>query len=158
MTILTKMKVENIYISPGHNFFGRYGEEALKHETITVDSVQCVAGKGLVGDRFFDYKEDYKGQITFFSKEVFEKMSEALDVHDRSTAVVRRNVIVSGVDLNTLVGQRFTLQGIEFEGVRECSPCEWMDGAFAPGAMEFLKGQGGLRCRILTDGILETGS
>lgn len=151
------MKVESIYISKEHNFFGRYGMGSLNHETIGVDSVRCVTGKGLEGDRFFGYKEDYKGQITFFSKEVFESMSNVLDVHDRSTAVVRRNVIVSGADLNALVGQSFKVQGIEFEGVQECSPCEWMDEAFGQGAMGFLKGQGGLRCRILTDGILEVG-
>jgi MOSC domain-containing protein YiiM len=33
-------------------------------------------------------------------------------------------------------------------------PCFWMDKAFAPGAEEALEGQGGLRARILTDGIL----
>ena len=148
------MKVEAIYISPGHNYFGRYGKGSLNHETQAVDSVRCVAGRGLEGDRFFDYKEDYKGQITFFSQEIFDAMSDILDIHDKSTAVVRRNVVVSGVDLNNLVGQRFTLQGIEFEGMKECSPCEWMDEAFGPGAMDFLKGRGGLRCRILTDGVL----
>ena len=151
------MKVEAIYISPGHNYFGRYGKASLKHETQLVDLVRCVAGRGLEGDRFFDYKEDYKGQVTFFSQEIFEKMCETLDVYNKSTAVVRRNVVVSGVDLNELVGKRFTLQGIAFEGMKECSPCEWMDEAFAPGAMDFLKGRGGLRCRILTDGILKTG-
>src|SRR4029077_13783233 len=32
----------------------------------------------------------------------------------------------------------------------------WMDGAFAPGAQEFLKGRGGLRAKILTDGLLRS--
>ena len=151
------MKVEAIYISPGHNYFGRYGKGSLNHETQSVESVRCVAGRGLEGDRFFDYKEDYKGQVTLFSQDVFDQMCKTLDVHDKTTMVVRRNVVVSGVDLNSLVGKRFTLQGIEFEGMKECSPCEWMDEAFAPGAMDFLKGQGGLRCRILTDGVLKKG-
>ena len=66
----------------------------------------------------------------------------------------RRNVLTTGVDLNTLIGQRFTLQGIEFEGVEECRPCYWMDEAIAPGAEDYLKGHGGLRARILNDGVL----
>jgi len=148
------MRVENIYISPNHNFFGRWGKGSAKHETVEVDSVKCVAGRGLEGDRFFDYKDNYRGQVTFFSQEVFDGMCRALDIHDRSTKVVRRNVVVSGVELNRLVGQCFELQGVKFEGVEECSPCEWMDEAFGPGAMQYLKGQGGLRCRILNDGVL----
>lgn len=49
------------------------------------------------------------------------------------------------MDLNRLIGQRFSLQGIEFEGVEECRPCYWMDQAIAPGAENYLKGHGGLR-------------
>ena len=69
------MKIEAIYISDGHDFFSRYGMERLNHEVQSPDSVNCVAGKGLEGDRFFDYKEDFKGQITFFSAETPSKFS-----------------------------------------------------------------------------------
>jgi MOSC domain-containing protein YiiM len=71
-----------------------------------------------------------------------------------SPALARRNVITRGVDLNELIGQEFELQGVRFLGIEECRPCYWMDGAFAPGAQEFLKGRGGLRAKILTDGKL----
>jgi hypothetical protein len=50
-----------------------------------------------------------------------------------------------GIDLNNLIGARFTLQGIEFEGICECKPCYWMDLAIAPGAEAVLQGRGGLR-------------
>jgi MOSC domain-containing protein YiiM len=72
----------------------------------------------------------------------------------KSPGVTRRNVITRGVDLNSLIGQRFANQGVEFEGVAECSPCHWMNQAIAPGAESALRGRGGLRARILTDGIL----
>jgi MOSC domain-containing protein YiiM len=64
-------------------------------------------------------------------------------------------VLTRGVDLNTLIGSEFEVQGVRFEGVRECSPCYWMDQAFAPGAEAWLKGRGGLRARILTAGWLK---
>ena len=41
---------------------------------VEMASVECTAGRGLRGDRFFDYKEDYKGQITFFAWEVYEDL------------------------------------------------------------------------------------
>ncbi len=121
---------------------------------VEVESVDCVAGKGLKGDRFFGFKEDYKGQVTFFSQAVFEDMRSRFEVDEANPAWFRRNVLVDGVDLNTLIGQEFELQGIRFKGTEECRPCYWMDQAFADGAHEALKGNGGLRAKILTDGVL----
>ena len=150
----TTIKVREIYVSPGHNFFGHHGKLAGTHPTISVDEVECVAGEGLRGDRFFGYKKNYQGQVTFFAEEVFKDLCEQFKVVDKSAGVLRRNVITSGIDLNQLVGVQFELQGIRFEGVAECSPCLWMNQAFGTGAEEFLKDRGGLRARILTTGIL----
>lgn len=150
------MQVARLYLSPGHNFFGRHGQAAGEHPTLAVPEVECVAGRGLMGDRFFDYKTDYKGQVTFFAEEVWLDLCDRLGVApaERAPGVFRRNVITRGVDLNTLIGREFTLQGVVFEGVAECTPCHWMDEAFAPGAHAALAGRGGLRARILTDGVL----
>ncbi len=149
------MQIVALYISPGHNFFGHHEKPPGENPILAVDQVECVAGKGLRGDRFFGFKEDYKGQITFFSEEVYLALSQELGKFDRPHSVFRRNVIVRGVDLNGLIGQEFMIQGIRFEGMSECAPCYWMDQAFAPGAEEFLKGRGGLRARILSDGVLQ---
>jgi MOSC domain-containing protein YiiM len=79
-----------------------------------------------------------------------------LQIFNKTPAVLRRNLIVSGADLNALVGKQFRLQEVEFEGVEQCRPCEWMDLAFGPGAEQWLKGRGGLRARVLSDGLLTT--
>ena len=152
------IQVERIFISPGHNFFGHQGQTAGDFPTIEVGEVECVAGKGLVGDRFFNFKDDYKGQVTFFSAEVFDDVCHRLAVSGKLAGVTRRNVITRGVDLNSLVGEKFTVQGVEFEGVCECSPCYWMEGAIAPGAEAAMQGRGGLRARILTSGKLRAGA
>jgi MOSC domain-containing protein YiiM len=125
---------------------------------IEVPVVECVAGSGIRGDRYFDFKDDYKGQITFFSLEVFEQLCTALDLHDCSPAAARRNVIARGVDLNELIGKEFEIQGVCLYGTQESAPCYWMDQAFAPGAKEFLKGRGGLRAKILRGGELHSNS
>ena len=146
--------VRHLFISPGHNFFGHHGEAAGKHPLHEVVEIECVAGRGIRGDRFFDYRENYQGQITFFAHEVFEDVCHTLGAGAKSPSVTRRNVITEGMDLNSLIGKTFTLQGVEFSGVCECKPCYWMDGAIAPGAEKALQGRGGLRARILTDGKL----
>jgi MOSC domain-containing protein YiiM len=123
---------------------------------IEVPSIECLAGHGIRGDRFFDYQDDYKGQITFFSLEVFDDLCAALALQDRSPALLRRNVMTRHVDLNELIDQDFEVQGVRFRGTGECRPCYWMDRAIAPGTEKFLKGRGGLRARILTDGALRS--
>jgi hypothetical protein len=148
------MKICRLFISSGHNFFGHHGQPAGENPTVEVAEVECVAGQGLIGDRFFGFKENYKGQITFFSSEVFEDVCQKLGATGKSPGLTRRNVITAGTDLNLLIGQKFALQGVEFEGVCECSPCHWMDDAIAPGAEAALQGCGGLRAKILTNGKL----
>jgi MOSC domain-containing protein YiiM len=150
------VEICHLYISPGHNFFGHHGREPDDYPALEVAVIECVAGHGIRGDRFFDYKEDYKGQITFFALEVFDELCGALEVQDSSPGLVRRNVFTRGVDLNGLIGKDFEAQGVRFRGTGECQPCYWMDRAIAPGAEEFLKGRGGLRARILSDGAIRS--
>jgi len=116
--------------------------------------MDCVAGRGVRGDRFFDFKEDYKWQITFFAQEVFDALSVELKLSGKSPGLSRRNVIVEGADLNALIGQEFEVQQVRFRGVAHCAPCHWMDHAFAPGAEHFLQNRGGLRAQILGSGKL----
>jgi MOSC domain-containing protein YiiM len=150
------IQIRHLYISPGHNYFGHHGQPPGENPMIEVPRIHCVAGRGIEGDRFFDFKPDYKGQITFFRMEEYERLCATFDVHDKSPAVFRRNVITEGVDLLALIGQEFEIQGVRFLGKAECSPCYWMDRALCPGTEEALKGNGGLRAQILSDGGIES--
>lgn len=148
------LRVEHLFISPGHNFFGHHGQPAGEHAIVATDQIECVAGRGIRGDRFFDYKENYKGQITFFAMEVLEALQQELHLPDAQPQATRRNAFVRGMDLSALIGEQFEVQGVRFEGVEESRPCHWMNSALGPGAEEWLRGRAGLRCRILTDGVL----
>ena len=149
-----QIPVCQLFVSAGHNYFEHHGKPAGKNAIVEVPRIECVAGRGIRGDRFFDYKEKYKGQITFFAWETFKRIFAAFDARHCSTAAFRRNVITINTDLNALIGNDFWIQGIHFQGTEECRPCYWMDQAIAPGACEFLQGNGGLRARILSDGFL----
>ena len=149
------MQLLHIYISPDHNYFGHHGKPAGDTPMVEVESIECVAGKGIVGDRFFDFKEDYMGQVTFFSNEVYERLCAQFQIHDVPPSIFRRNIITQGVDLNSLIGHEFEIQGLRFLGTQESAPCHWMNQAFAEGAEEAMKGHGGLRAKILSDGVLK---
>jgi MOSC domain-containing protein YiiM len=146
------VEICHLYISPGHNFFGHHGKAPDEYPTLEVALIDCVADHGIRGDRFFDYREDYKGQITFFSLEVFHELCRALHLPDCSPALLRRNVVTQNVILADLIGEEFEVQGVRFRGTEECRPCYWMNHAIGPGAESFLAGRGGLRARIISDG------
>ncbi|MGC6425672.1 MAG: MOSC domain-containing protein [Akkermansiaceae bacterium] len=148
------LRLHHLFISEGHDFYGRHGKGRKEFPIIDHDEIELVAGRGIVGDRFFDYKEDYKGQITFFDFAVYVEVKAKFNLPDLHPSVFRRNVVSSGLDLPSLIGQTFQIGGLEFSGSEEAKPCYWMDQACAPGVEEFLKGKGGLRCRILRNGTL----
>jgi MOSC domain-containing protein YiiM len=149
--------IRQIFVSTKHNYFGHHGQPAGGAPTVEVNSIECVAGRGIAGDRFFDYKPDYKGQITFFAWETYEEIRHALSVPGLTAAAFRRNVLVAGMDLKALENRRFTIQGVLFEGAGEAKPCYWMNQAVADGAEAWLAGRGGLRARIICSGRLTTG-
>lgn len=150
----TRLELLHLYISEGHNYVGHHGQAAGQHPITEVTELRCVAGRGIEGDRFFNHHEDFKGQVTFFADEVYQSLCAQFDVWDKPPSVLRRNVITRGVDLVQWVGAEFEIGGVRFFGTEECRPCYWMDQAFCPGAEAALRGRGGLRARILIDGVL----
>jgi hypothetical protein len=151
--------LRHIYISAGHDYWGRQGEGRLQNGISDVEEVECVAGMGLRGDRYFGYRQDYKGQVTFFDAAVVEEIRALFKVPKLPASVFRRNLIVEGIRLKEYLGRRFIFQGIEFEGAQECRPCHWMDRVVADGTEDFMKKEfrGGLRAKVITSGVLRVG-
>ncbi len=128
----------------------------MQHGVTSPREIECVAGMGLRGDRYFGVRPDNKGQVTFFQADVATEVRRLFKLPKLPSSVFRRNLIVSDVDLAAWKGRRFCFQGVVFEGSQECTPCEWMDRIVAPGAREFLKKnfRGGLRAKVVTSGML----
>ena len=97
-----------------------------------------------------------RDRVTVFDQDVHEKVLEEFGT-GHSANKYRRNVLLSGVDLNMLIGKQFTIGEVAFEGIEECAPCHWLNGAIAPGVENYLKGRGGLRAKIVQSGILKVG-
>jgi hypothetical protein len=152
--VCVDFEIRHLFVSPGHNYFGHYGKPPDAHATVEVEEIECIAGQGITGDRFFGYKKNYKGQITFFEEEIYQDLCLQFGVWDRGPEVFRRNVITRGGLLRELIGVEFELQGVRFFGKEECRPCDWMDLAFASGAEGAMKGRGGLRAEIRSNGFL----
>lgn len=158
MTQTQQIEILHIYICPAHHFKQHEAGMPGTTETVDVERVECVAGRGLRGDRYFDYLEDYKGQITFFDYDVYERLQAELG-RNFSPVEMRRNVLIRGLDLPALIGQEFELGGIRFRGSEHCKPCFWMDEVCGTGAETWMMSEtrGGLRARILSNGWLDKG-
>jgi MOSC domain-containing protein YiiM len=150
------MVVTRLFLCPEHVYVGHFGKPAGTEPMIEVDRVQAVSGRGLVGDRYFDRPSGHKGQVTFFAEETWLGLCKKFEKPDLDPQVFRRNVLVSGADLNSLIAAEFEVQGVRFQGTEYCKPCFWMDQAVAPGTLAALEAwtAGGLRARILSDGWL----
>src|SRR5687768_1627150 len=86
-----------------------------------VGAVEAIAGKGLVGDRYAGGSGN-RG-VTLIQAEHLPAIA-ALAGHERvAPALLRRNIVVSGLPLLALKGRRFRIGEALLEGVDECDPC-----------------------------------
>lgn len=122
---------------------------------VDVARVEAVAGKGLVGDRY--NSGSGKRGITLIQAEHLPAIA-ALSGHETVVpALLRRNVVVSGIPLIALKGRRFRIGQALFEGTDECDPCSRMEAALGPGGYNAMRGHGGLCARILESGLIAVG-
>lgn len=166
-----EVEVLHLLVSPAHAYFGRAGDGAADVLTEDAASVEVVAGKGIVGDRFFGKAAHMDAAVTLFAVEGLEAIAAELgrtpDDPPFDPLLTRRNVILRGAHLAPLVGQDFALEQdvalesgrseVRLHGGRPAHPCAWMDTMLAAGAHAAMRGRGGIRCRPLTDGILSRG-
>ena len=152
------MKIEKIYISPDFNYRGKGKDFPGDAPTESVGKVQCDAGKGLVGDRYYGWREDFKGQVTFIWKDYLDQMMKDID-HDFPYEAVRRNILVSGMNPLDLVGKKFRIGTAVFEGTEDCTPCGFWSKTIKPGASEWLieNNAGGLRAKVVESGEFSVG-
>lgn len=126
--------------------------------------VEALFGVGLAGDRyangigFYSPRPTDPGarEVTLFEAEVLDWL-EAEHGIELSAAEHRRNLTVRGVRLGELLGQRFTVGEVVLEGVKDCPPCEHLQGLVGKPVLEPLVERGGLRARVLQGGTLRVG-
>jgi len=143
--------VENIFIS-----------RAAAGPMESVAHARVVAGKGLEGDRYYSAagtwsKPGQYSEITLIESEALEALARDYKIALRA-GESRRNFVTRGVALNHLVGRRFRIGSVEFEGTKLADPCSHLERLTKPGVKFGLTHRGGLCARALADGIVERGA
>lgn len=120
-----------------------------------VDEVIAHAGAGLAGDRYAGGSG--KRGITLIQAEHLPVIAALAGHQAVLPALLRRNLVVSGLPLVALKGRRFRVGEVVLEGTDPCDPCSRMEAALGPGGYNAMRGHGGLCARILTGGTLRRG-
>lgn len=122
-----------------------------------VAQVELRAGEGVVGDRHYrrGAARSRARALTLVAAEDLEAVAQAgLPI---AAAATRRQVLVRGVDLSTLVGRRFRLGSALAEGSGPCAPCAHLEALVGPGVERALQGRAGITARILEGGTVAVG-
>ncbi len=134
---------------------------AAAAEMEAVPEATLIAGRGVAGDRYaagagtFSSTPGTGRDLTLVAQEALDELAAAgvsigpLDA--------RRNVITTGIDLDSLIGRRFRIGDVECSGARECVPCAHLERMTTPGVLRGLARSGGLRADVLGDGRIAVG-
>jgi MOSC domain-containing protein YiiM len=120
-----------------------------------VASATAVAGKGLQGDRYAGGSG--KRGVTLIQAEHLPVIAALAGHAAVGAATLRRNLVVAGIPLLALKGQRFRIGEVLLEGTGPCDPCSRMEAALGAGGFNAMRGMGGLCARILEGGELRLG-
>jgi MOSC domain-containing protein YiiM len=155
------VEVLHLLVSSGHAYFGRARDGAADVPSSDEDRIELVAGKGIVGDRFFGKAAHMDAAVTLMAVEALESIATELGAEPFDPLLTRRNITLRGADLPPLLGGEFSLESqgqvVRFKAGRPAHPCAWMDQMLAPGAHKAMRGRGGIRCQVLSDGVLHRG-
>jgi MOSC domain-containing protein YiiM len=122
-----------------------------------VDVVEARVGQGLTGDRFAGSASS-KRQVTLIQAEHLDAVARLMRREDLDPALVRRNIVVSGINLLALNGAEFRIGDAVFEGTGGCHPCSRIEEALGPGGYNAMRGHGGLTARVIEGGLIRVGA
>ena len=117
-----------------------------------VNSINVIASKGIIDDRYFKENNEKDIQITLIEKENVDFYNQ-ISKTDIPYINFRRNIITSGIELNNLINREILIGNTKIKAHRLCDPCKYLQEKLKQKSLvkNFLN-RGGLRCEILTNG------
>ena len=125
---------------------------------ISLPQVQALCARGLVGDHHLSVRPGPVGKknITLIESEQLREFEQTTGL-GLSPAEARRNIVTQGIRLNSLLHSEFQVGDVTVLALELCEPCSLLARRTHPEVMTALWHRGGLRCRILADGLIRVG-
>lgn len=120
---------------------------------IACDRVQIILDKGVEGDRFSGRSGNPR-QVTLIQKEHLAVIAACLDLSHIEPSLLRRNIVVSGVNLLALKDKQFRVGEVVLAFSGLCHPCSKMERELGPGGYNAMRGHGGITARVISAGSI----
>lgn len=130
----------------------RLEQYSLPKET---ESINAIKGQGLEGDHYA--KKGGKRQVTLIQKEHIEAVASMMGMEQIDPKLLRRNIVVSGINLLALKGHQFKIGNAVLEFAGPCVPCSRMEENLGKGGYNAMRGHGGICCRVIESGEIRIG-
>lgn len=130
------------------------GVRPSRDEIMTVlEEVQVNSGTGLEGDRFSGRAESPR-QVTLIQQEHLPVIAACLGREPIDPVLLRRNIVVSGINLLALKDKQFRIGDALLEFTGPCHPCSKMERLLGAGGYNAMRGHGGITARVLEEGLV----
>ena len=98
-----------------------------------------------------------KEQVTLINLEDINNFNNKIK-QDTDAKDFRRNIIVSGLNINELINKKIKINEVTLKIHEICQPCKYLqDRLKIPGLVKMLVNKSGVRAEILSSGILSVG-
>lgn len=124
-----------------------------------IAQTMALAGIGLADDRLGRRGEAELStrQVTLIQQEHLPLIATFARSGPVDPVDLRRNLVVSGINLLTLKKARVRVGEALIEIVGPCAPCSRMEEVIGPGGYAAMRGHGGMTARILEGGAIRVG-
>lgn len=140
-------RVEWIGVRPGR-----------REPVVVLDRVRAEVGTGLEGDRYAPRPGGAGShQVTLLQAEHLPVIAALVGRDEVAPALLRRNLVVSGINLAALKGWRIRVGEAVLEVVEPCVPCSRMEEVLGPGGYNAVRGHGGWHATVEAPGLLALG-
>ena len=125
-------------------------------EVRSVNEVQANPDTGLEGDHFKKLSTG-KRQVTLIQQEHLDVVARILGKSEITPEFLRRNIVVSGINLLALKHHQFQVGEVLLETKGICAPCSMMEENLGTGGYNSMRGHGGITSKIIQGGQIKIG-
>jgi MOSC domain-containing protein YiiM len=113
-------------------------------------------GRGIVGDHYRP-KRGGGREVTLIQYEDLAHIAGQLGRETIAPELLRRNLVVSGMEVASLQARTFRIGEVLLEGTGPCNPCSRMEEALGPGGRKAMSRRGGITAVIRRGGTIRVG-
>ena len=119
-------------------------------------SINALTDHGLDGDKA-GQRPGGKRQVTLIQAEYIDVIRSLMPSTELGFADLRRNIAISGINLNALKDCTIQLGEAKLEITGFCHPCSKLEAQLGEGVFNALRGHGGLTAKVTGGGLIQVG-